>query len=199
MTRPVLFLDFDDVICLNATYGGYDAIHAISRIQNEPGLPVDHFEALWHQLFDGSATAHLKAIHEEFMPWYVLSTNWCWLLDRDGLVEVLNRCGLKFIADNLHSDWGTPKGKRPDIRLLEISNWNSANLGFDEQWVVLDDELSGTGLADWPVKPHQPFIVLCKENAGLRGAEYQKLRQAFQLRTKSGPPRQPAIERQGAL
>ena len=199
MTSPVLSLDFDDVICLNATCGGYDAIHAISRIQNEPGLPVGHFKELWCQLFDGSAAAHLKAIHEKLTPWYVLSTTWWWLLYRDGLVEVLTRCGLKFIADKLHSDWATPKGKRPDTRSLEISNWHSANLGFNEQWVVLDDELSGTGLADWPVKAHKPFIVLCKKNVGLMAAEYQKLRQAFQLRTKSGPSRQLAIERQGAV
>lgn len=199
MTPPVLFLDFDDIICLNATCGGCDAIHAISRIQNEPGLPVGHFKELWRQLFDGSAAAHLKAIHEQFTPWYVLSTTWWWLLYRDGLVEVLTRCGLKFIADKLHSDWATPKRKRPGTRSREISNWHSVNLGFDEQWVVPDDELSGTGLAGWPVKAHKPFIVLCKETVGLRGAEYQKPRQAFQLRTKSGPPGQLAIERQGAV
>lgn len=31
MKRPVLFLDFDDVICLNAPYGGYHAKLALDE------------------------------------------------------------------------------------------------------------------------------------------------------------------------
>ena len=186
--RPILFLDFDDVICLNKHFGGYDALHAIARLAKEPGLPTDEFQELWEQLFDVQAKAYLKTLHDEFSPLYVLSTSWGRFFGKDALVEVLNRSGLQFVATNLHPHWATPKRMRPDIRAREISNWHGANPEFNDLWVVLDDELSGAGFADWPIQADGPFIVLCKENVGLTEIEYQKLRKAFQLRTKS-PPR----------
>lgn len=186
--RPVLFLDFDDVICLNKPFGGYEAIHAISRLSKEPDLPPTEYQKLWEQLFDASAKAYLKALHDEFLPWYVLSTSWWWLLDKNALVSILTKCGLQFVADNLHPSWATPKRMQPDIRAREISNWQGANPGFEDLWVVLDDELSGTGFADWPIQAREPFIVLCKENVGLTEVEFEKLRNAFQLRTKFPQP-----------
>ena len=182
MTRSVLFLDFDDVICLNKTCGGYDAINALSRAAKEPDLNLNVFAELWEQLFDDKAKVHLKALHEEFSPWYVLTTSWWWHMEKEQLVEVLCRCGLRFVAENLHASWDTPKGMRPEERSHEISNWHSRHPECDELWVVLDDEVSGTGLADWPITMDRPFIVLCRENFGLTDVEYRKLRAAFLLR-----------------
>lgn len=185
MNRPVLFLDFDDVVCLNRTCGGYDAIHAVARVAKEPGLSLDDFQGLWEQLFDANAKGHLKALHDEFSPWYVLSTSWGWLLEKDSLEQILRRSGLEFVADNMHASWATPKGPRPDVRAREISDWLAQEAEFANKWVVLDDELSGTGLADWPTLEHRPFVVLCKENAGLTELEFKKLRSAFLLRASA--------------
>lgn len=185
LTRPVLFLDFDDVICLNNTCGGYDAIHALARVAKEPGLRFDDFQDLWEQLFDANARDYLRAIHEEFTPWYVLTTSWWWLMEKDALVEVLSQCRLQFVADNLHSHWATPKRTRPDVRAAEISDWLAQEAEFADSWVVLDDELSGTGLADWAAQSHTPFVVLCKENVGLTEIEFKRRQEAFRLRAKS--------------
>ncbi|MDR3453166.1 MAG: HAD domain-containing protein [Rhodoferax sp.] len=181
----MLFLDFDDVICLNNTCGGYDAIHALARVAKEPGLRFDDFQDLWDQLFDANAKRYLKALHHKFSPWYVLTTSWWWLLEKDALEQILRRSGLEFVADNLHAGWATPKGPRPDVRAREISDWLGRNAEFVDGWVVLDDELSGTGLADWAAQSHTPFVVLCKENVGLTEIEFKRLQEAFRLRAKS--------------
>lgn len=189
-------MDFDDVICLNNTCGGYDAIHALARVAKEPGLSFDDFQDLWEQLFDANAKGYLRALHDEFSPWYVLTTSWWWLLEKDALEQILRRGGLEFVANNLHASWATPKGPRPDVRAREISDWLGRNAEFADSWVVLDDELSGTGLADWQIQERGPFIVLCQENVGLTEVEFKKLQEAFRLRAKSAhrEPRSAAVK-----
>jgi hypothetical protein len=33
LSRPLLFLDFDDVICLNTKFTGFDVMYALSQIE----------------------------------------------------------------------------------------------------------------------------------------------------------------------
>lgn len=185
MKRPLLFLDFDDVICLNRTCGGYDAIHAVARAAKEPGLSWDDFQELWEQLFDADAGRYLKSLHDEFSPRYVLTTSWWWLLEKDALVEILQRCGLGFVADNLHEEWATPKQMHPNKRVREINFWRRKHPELDEAWVILDDELSGTGLSRLQMKPYRSYIVLCKEGVGLTEVEFNRLRSALLLRASA--------------
>lgn len=177
--RPVLFLDLDDVVAVNTTYGGYDVALALAlRGDSAIGEAAD----LWDQLFDAKACAYLRRLHDEFFPLYVLSTSWWWILDDDKLREVLVRSGLGFAADNLHADSATPKGVRPGVRWAEIKAWLDLHPEY-HRWVVLDDHLSGTGLAAGQPEENLPFIVLCSENVGLTEREYLQLRAAFQLRS----------------
>jgi hypothetical protein len=185
MTRPVLFLDFDDVICLNQTCGGYDAFEAMALIEEYPELAPEKFQKLWTELFDVNAKAYLQAIHNVWDPWFVLSTTWCRHIKKEALIEILQYSGLGFVADNLHSSWTTPRRMHPDIRAGEIGSWHRANPGFENSWVILDDELSGVGLSDWPIAAEQSYIVLCREGVGLTDVEFQKLKTAFLLRAKS--------------
>lgn len=182
MNRPVLFLGFDDVICLNRTYGGYDALHAMAQIEKEPGLAPSVFKDVWSELFDVEAKSYLQAIHEIWGPWFVLSTSWCRSLQKESLIKILKHSGLGYVADNFHSSWATPRRMHPDIRADEICSWLHANPGFENSWVVLDDELSGVGLSEWPIPAESPFIILCRENVGLTDVEFQKLKTAFLLR-----------------
>lgn len=178
--RPVLFLDFDDVLCLNSPHGGYDVIRALSQVQKKTAS-VQDFEALWAQLFASEACAFLEKIDEEFAPLYVLSTSWRLFMNRDALVAVLMNTGLEFVARNLHEHWQTPDFLSPQLRAREIGSWR----GYEQNkhWVVLDDERSGTGFGEgYPVKENLPFIVLCQEGRGLGLLEYEKLRAAFDLR-----------------
>lgn len=106
-SQPVLFLDFDDVLCLNKPYGGYDVIEALAQVEKKSARAHD-FQEIWQQLFAPEAKAHLKALHDEFSPCYVLSTSWRHFMNRSALAVVLANCGLKFIAQNLHAHGETP-------------------------------------------------------------------------------------------
>lgn len=188
LIQPVLFLDFDDVLCLNKPFGGYDAIAAIGRAEKEPGISLDdaEFEDLWANLFEAGAKGHLLALHNEFSPSYVLSTSWRNFMNRPALVAILQRTGFGFVAENLHQNWGTPIGLGYQDRPREISNWLGKNAAHEGRWVTLDDERSGAGFVDWPISQHKPFIVICRENVGLTAVEYEKLRVAFRLRICAG-------------
>lgn len=180
--RVVLFLDFDDVVCLNRPYGGYDVALALSPNSREkPTAPP----GLWDQVFDATACKHLRRIDEEFHPVYVISSSWKRVLDDAKLRDALRRGGLAFVVDSLHRDRVTPTIKGRTNRWAEISAWLHAHPTFASKWVVLDDELSGTGLDVEQPSNNLPFIVKCKENVGLTEQEYLHLRTALQLRAAS--------------
>lgn len=181
MLRPVLFLDFDDVLCLSSPYGGFDVITALSQVQKKTAK-VQDFEEIWAQLFDREARALLEKIHDEFHPVYVLSTSWRMFMNKDALVAVLMNTGLEFVAQSLHQNWQTPQFLSPQLRAREIESWLGGNPDQGNSWVVLDDERSGTGYGeDYPIRENRAFIVLCREGQGLAEAEYERLRAAFEL------------------
>lgn len=181
--RPVLFLDFDDVICLNQPYGGYDVLNAFSQASRD-GTPINAEDVLWPRLFNKRATQYLQQVNEEFGPNYVLSTSWRWFFERDQLAKTLELSGLSFVAQNLHQDWTTPQISRGAQRAVEVRRWLSNHPESANAWVALDDELSGTGFSTWPWDK-QNFVVLCQEGVGLQDPEYQRLREAFALRSAS--------------
>lgn len=182
--RPLLFLDLDDVCMLNAPFGGYDVALALAAPKPSKGPPAENND-LWEQLVAPEAARLLKKLHDEFQPQYVLSTSWWWLMDDETLREALRRAGLEFVVSNLHPDMSTPKASRPDVRWIEIKNWLTAHPDCAERWVVLDDELSGTGLSVDEADERRPFIILCAKDVGLTDSEYKQLRAAFLRRLPS--------------
>lgn len=183
MVRPLIFLDFDDVICLNSPYGGYDVLEAYARSVRF-GEPIESKHVLWACLFDSTAKRHLQALHEEFTPTYVLSTSWRWFFDRDMLVQTLELGGLDFVARNLHSDWSTPMISRSAQRIAEITRWLSYHPEAEDTWIVLDDEVSCTGLQYWSYVRRE-FVLMCWEGKGLQDYEFKYLRRLLELRKNS--------------
>lgn len=181
LRRTICFLDIDDVLCLNSPYGGYDAAAALAA-ERPPkrGARGATPAGLWDSLFDAAACGHLRRIHDEFCPLYVLTTSWWQALGEKRLRETLARGGLQWVVDSLHPDAVTPKIKGRKNRWAEIQAWLGAHP--ESRWIALDDELSGTGLDLELHGEHGPFIVLCKEALGLREAEYLRLRTAFMRR-----------------
>lgn len=167
MNNQILFLDFDDVLCMNNPYGGYDVALAIDG-RGEP-------EDLWNLLFDPLAVGLLKEINDEFHPQYVLSTSWTLIMNRDAIVAALEKTGLEFVVNNLHSDWETIK-TGSDARAIDIQTWLAGHPEQADCWVVLDDTLSGVGLTDW--------AVLCDVSVGLTAEKHAELREAFLARAK---------------
>lgn len=176
--NPILFLDFDDVICLNQPFGGYDALSVFAEAARST-TPLRTDAPLWSALFDGHASANLKQIHDEFAPHYVLSTSWRWFFDRDALVQTLQLGGLSFVAEHLHPDWSTPQISRQAHRAVEIKAWLTTHPQC-ANWVVLDDELSGTGFSSW-TREQRKFVVLCQAEVGFQKTEFEQLHQALSL------------------
>jgi len=98
--RPILFLDFDDVICLNKTYGGYDALEALGKVQKGEVI-VSDFQHIWDVLFDKEAVANLRLINDEFKPIYVISSSWARFMNVHAVKAVLFHGGLPFVCANM--------------------------------------------------------------------------------------------------
>lgn len=177
--RPtVIFLDFDDVICLNDPYGGYDAKRALA--QQDSSQNQHNFE-IWSKLFDAKAKANLRAINEEFSPQYVLSTSWVGIFEKYEIVEVLKRTGLDFVVEGMHQTWATPKNSPRGMRSVEISNWLRLHPEFANSWVVVDDKLSGSGFKHWS-RESLSKVILCQEGVGLQEPEVAKLKTVLMRR-----------------
>lgn len=163
----LVFLDFDDVICLNAPYGAYDLL--------APNLPDD----LWARLFHEPAVRTLEVIVSEFDPQVVITTSWLRFLERAAIERVLAKCGMGFVAERLHDAWEAPAvfGKS---RFQVIEAWLQRN-HLGEPFVVLDDALSGTGLSGsrWH---KQGRVVLCSVDEGLHGGHLDQVRRALATR-----------------
>ena len=168
MNQTVVFLDFDDVICLAAPdkAGGYDAIHALDDV-NSGRVPMEHYKTIWDNLFDKAAVANLTALHTEFNPVYVLSTSWTGFLNQSDLSQILLQCGLAFVVHSLHEDWETKKTSR-STRADQIAAWLISHRDV-KSWVALDDEHSGDGFDE-----SHGRLVMCEVGKGFTGEQLQK-------------------------
>ncbi|MFO1262493.1 MAG: HAD domain-containing protein [Rhodoferax sp.] len=187
MNGIVLFLDLDDVLCLNNPFGGYDVLELLLEVRSGHKTEAD-LQAIWNQLFDDGAKANLANIHDEFAPVYVMSTSWSRFCDRSLLEAILQSTGLSFVADNLHEDWETEKATG-QTRAEQVRSWLHRHPEFERRWVVIDDEASGSGLnSDW-FAADGPFVVLCDVGIGLDADKSRHLRQAFLARQWAGDAR----------
>lgn len=99
-SRPVIFLDMDDVLCIDSEFHSGEMLLVIQ--QKRPDWPE-----LWEKVVDAEAAANLLRLHEEFNPEYVISSSWALHLDREQLCDVLERTQLQFVVYNLHEHWQT--------------------------------------------------------------------------------------------
>lgn len=164
--RPLIFLDLDDVLCLNTPYGGHDLLRR--RYPND----------FWEKLFSKEATSVLLKLIREHDPSIVLTTSWLRLLERPGFDRLFRATGLGAVADRLHESWDAPQNREMS-RLQAIESWlQRHHLG--ESFAVLDDHLSGTGLAGSKIDKAQR-VVLCEVGVGLVTAHENRIRKALRL------------------
>ena len=142
--RPIILLDFDDVIVLNrpGQVGGYDVI--------APNPPPE----LWSRLFHIPATDTLVEALAEHGARVVITTSWFRFMMREGFERLLAMTGLEVLTKSLHDSWDAPQN-RGETRAQAIDRWLAAH-HRGEPYVILDDELSGTGLSrSGPARPSQ--------------------------------------------
>lgn len=137
MTTPLVFLDFDGVICTHSSYLCYSA-----------GYRRDAFSAknpghVWHDdsadMIDLSLLANVGTLCAESGAEVVFSTSWRNLYDFESLCAILQRRGFK----------APIVGRTPNIgesRGTEILEWLIAERGWPRQ-----------GRGPWP---EQPIVIL---------------------------------------
>jgi len=78
-SRPVVFLDIDDVLCVNRLYNTRQVLAVLDGDESINACEV------WQQIFHASARANLRQLHDEFEPIYVISSSWTLHLSREQL------------------------------------------------------------------------------------------------------------------
>jgi hypothetical protein len=173
VSRPILFLDFDDVICLpeQGKPGAYDLMLAMHEVRSGRAEIAD-LQPIWDALFFPPAVENLRILHQEFGPTYVLSTSWTRFMDLASLEVTLRQGGLGFVAGALHPDWETHKSPGSS-RANEIGAWLQAHPEF-RSWVALDDTYSGKGLDEASGR-----VVICEVGKGFTSVELELARALF--------------------
>src|SRR4051812_21856616 len=162
---PLLFLDIDDVICVNDPYGGLDVISA--------SPPPDLHARLFHR----PAVEALLAIVQEHRPVVVMTTSWIRVLDRAAFHDLFLRTGLAHVARAFHPvAWHAPAAPG-QTRLQAIDAWLASH-HRGEALVVLDDSVSGTGLAGSHLDA-AGRVVLCELRVGLHAGHLDVVRRAL--------------------
>lgn len=173
---PILFLDIDDVLCLNERYGGFDVVLAMN-----PKLP--RADDVLRQVFNRDACDVLQRLHCDMdgRLLYVISSTWRQALSHEQLQTVFRIGGLGFIADALHPSWGTPVELHGGSREEEIGWWLDLH-HCGEAFAILDDTFSGMTLHSAVKDPGHPFfgrVVLCQEGVGLQPQHLSTLKAAL--------------------
>ncbi len=161
-----MFLDIDDVLCLNAPYGGYDAILVLRGRHPNPSR-------VYEKLFAARPRRVLADVHGQMggQIRYVISSTWREHFTREELLGVLSAGGLDFVAEAMLEDacWCTPLSGKEVTRAADIANW-LAQHHRGEAFLILDDKFSGRSLEDALYDSNHPFasrVVLCDEYVGL--------------------------------
>ncbi len=163
--KPLVFLDFDDVIAIHPDYTSGVVVAALRS--GKPQLATE----LWANVFHQELRANLERLHDEFEPIYVISSSWSTYISRDEIQDVLIRGGLGFVAASLHSRWrsATEVGS---FRVTDIVAWlwaNGATRPF--AYVILDDLSSGRTLVDSVL---EPYTVFCDEWVGFTEVQLER-------------------------
>lgn len=171
--RTLVFLDMDDVLCL-------DHIHHSGQMLKIFEQTIPDYPEIWQHLVDTGAAENLRQLHAKFKPVYVISSSWATYLDQQQMCEALTRTQLRFVVENLHGEWRTPRALSSSRR-DEIQWWLEAHREPSQPFIIIDDSWSGTGLAHSPLAL-DGHVVLCRSGFGftkkrLKEACRQLLRQ----------------------
>ena len=169
----IILLNFDDVIVLNrpGQFGGYDVI--------APNPPPELLPPLFH----ASATQALVEALAEHGARVVITTSWSRLMTREGFERLFKMTGQELRNESLNDAWEASQD-RGETRAQAIDRWLAAH-HRGESYVILDNELSGTGLRR-SVHEKQGRLVLCKKDVGPHLGHLAPIRAALSREARIG-------------
>lgn len=151
-SRPLVFLDIDDVLAVHRLYNTREALAAL---RGDDGVNAD---AIWRHIFHASARDNLRRLHDEFEPMYVISSSWTLHLNHGQFAEIFHHTGLEFVPSNFHEHWRTPR-EEGSYRLMEIDGWLDEHMLLTPvPYLIIDDVISGQSI---PGSHLEPQSVLC--------------------------------------
>jgi len=161
---PIVFLDIDDVLCLNNPYGGFDALEAVKGRHADP-------DTVLREIFAAGPKRVLESVHKEMggQLRYVISSSWRQAFSREQIERVFRTADVGFVAVGLHEKWETPSRLWKTDRVEEIESWLHYH-HQGEPFVVLDDDFSGASLTGFDEELKHPLatrVVLCPVGVGL--------------------------------
>ena len=164
---PIVFLDIDDVLCLNDPSGGSDALEAVRGRHADP-------DTVLREIFAAGPKRVLESLHEQMgrRLRYVISSSWRQAFSREQIAHIFRSADLGFVATGLHENWETPSGLRITSRIEEIESWVRQH-HRGEPFIVLDDDYSCSTPAvfdDGSPHPLADRVVLCTVGVGLTPA-----------------------------
>jgi hypothetical protein len=196
LARPVLFLDIDDVVCLNLRVGGFDALDVVRGKHPDPSHVLQH-------LFASGACSVLHQLHETLdgRLRYVISSTWREYFSPEPLRMLFEQGGLPFVAAALEDadGWCTPKHLGAERRADEIAAWLDRH-HKGEPFAIVDDMFSGASLLPALTLAKHPFhgrVVLCDRNVGLLDEHLPTLIKALMRPANLGGTRLSATDRSG--
>lgn len=130
----------------------------------------------WKRLFHQPATQALVGAVTEHHARIVITTSWLRFMMRDAFEHIFKQTALEVLAESLHESWEAPQN-RGETRAQAIDRWLRVN-HQGEPYVVLDDELSGTGLRN-SVHERRRRVVFCRVDVGLTHGHLPFIRAAL--------------------
>lgn len=165
--RPLVFLDIDDVLCVDRTLNTRQVSAALA------GDVTVNADEVWKHIFHAAAVENLRQLHAEYGPDYVVSSSWTLHLSREQLCATFQLTGLDFVAENLHQFWCCPRDEG-SCRLWEIEAWLDTHLPKGAMpFVIIDDVISGGSLVGSDLETH---TVFCNASAGFMYPQLQAAR-----------------------
>jgi hypothetical protein len=181
---PLLFLELEGVLCLGGLKKRELVTQAVSDIARGNSTWRDYQET-WSGLFTIEPLQQLKALHDQFQPQYCITSDWTGWMDKAALLNVLRLSGLAFVASNLHARWEVDPGQGVSHRSAQIEAWLRLHSDQHDQWAVLDCEVHGPNVLNWP-EHLAAKTVFCCSDVGLTGFEAGTIRESFlQLQTSN--------------
>jgi len=161
---PIVFLDIDDVLCLNDCYGGADALAAVRGEHGDAATVL-------RRIFARQPTRVLRTVHDAMQGrlCYVISSSWREVFSRSQIERVFDAAGLACVVTSFHTEWSTPVTVPRSTRAAEIAAWLRTHHG-GEPFVILDDNFSGGSLPMVERDRAHPWaerVVLCPIGLGL--------------------------------
>src|ERR1019366_2864872 len=94
---PTVFLDIDDVLCLNNPYGGSDALEAVKGRHADP-------DTVLREIFAAEPKRVLESVHKEMggQLRYVISSSWRQVFSREQIERVFRTADAGFDEDLKH-------------------------------------------------------------------------------------------------